>query len=67
MQQELELEARVALIAHIDHRLQAVLGQGNAVHEPKVQRPRLARVFRNARRVQPEVKLDRVGVERVFR
>jgi hypothetical protein len=43
VQQELKLKARLALIPHIDHRLQAILRQRDAVYEAKVERPRLAR------------------------
>jgi hypothetical protein len=66
VQQELKLEARLALVAHIDHGLQPVLGQRDAVHEAKVERPRRARLVAQPRAAQPKVELDRIGVERVL-
>lgn len=42
VQQELEVEALLSLVANCDDGLQAVLAQCDAVNETKVQRPRLA-------------------------
>lgn len=67
MQQELELKALLALVAHIDACLQAVLGQRHAVYQAKVKRPCLARLLADSRTVQTEIELDGVGAERVFR
>jgi hypothetical protein len=45
VQEELEVEALLALVAHGDDRLQALLAQGDAVDESEVDRPGLARVL----------------------
>lgn len=42
VEQELELEALLALISHGDDRLEPVLAQGDAVDEAKVEGPCLA-------------------------
>jgi hypothetical protein len=42
VQQELEFEALLALVADGHHSLQATLAQGNTVNKTKVQRPCLA-------------------------
>jgi hypothetical protein len=60
VQQELELEALLALIADRHDRLQAAFAQGDAVDETKVQRPCAAGFLTQSRLVQAEVELDRV-------
>lgn len=60
MQQELKLEALLALIADRHRSLQTALAQGDAVDQAKVQRPRLARLVAESRLVEAEVELDRV-------
>lgn len=66
MQQELELKRLLALVAHVDHGLQAVLGERYAVHQPKVERPLSAHLLRQVGCVKAKIELDRVGVEGVL-
>lgn len=67
MQQELELEALLALIAHADNRLQAIFRQRDTVLQTEVQRPRLARLLAQIAAVEPKVQLHRVGAQGVLR
>jgi hypothetical protein len=60
VQQELELEALLALIADGHDGLQAPLAQRDAVDETKVQRPCFARLLAESRLVQAKVELDGV-------
>jgi hypothetical protein len=66
VEQELELEALLALVADCDDRLQAVLAQCDAVHEPKVQWPCLSRLLAEGLTIETEIELDRVGVEGIL-
>ena len=60
VQQELELEALLALIADRHDGLQSALAQGHAVDEAEVQGPCLARLLTQSRPVEAKVELDRV-------
>lgn len=42
VQQELKLKSLLALIPHIQHRLQPVCAQRDAIHQTKIMRPLLA-------------------------
>jgi hypothetical protein len=66
VQEELELESLVALVADVNDGLQAVLGQRHAVYETEVVRPRLARFLRDTGGAQAEIELDGAGIERVL-
>lgn len=66
VQEELELEALVSLVAHIHHCLQAVFRQRHAVLQAEVKRPCLARLLRKTRAVETKVKLDRIRVESIL-
>jgi hypothetical protein len=60
VQQELELEALLALVADGHDSLQAALAQGDTVDEAKVQRPCLTCFLAEPRLVQAKVELDGV-------
>lgn len=62
MQEELELEALTALVAHSNDGLQALLAQGDAVDKTEVQRPCLARILAEPRLREAKVELDRIRV-----
>lgn len=66
MQQELELEALLTLVAHVDDSLQAILGQCDAVDQRKLQRPCLPRIIAELGAAQSEVELHRVGTGSVL-
>ena len=66
VQQELELEALLSLVADGDDCLQCVLAQCDAVHQTEVQWPCLAVLLTDAIAVEAEVELDGASVERIF-
>lgn len=60
MQQRLELEALLALVPHVQHRLQTVLAQRQAVHQAEFVWPGFLRVIGDIGRTKAKVQLDRV-------
>lgn len=63
VEQELELEALISLVAYSDDGLESVLAQCDAVHETKVQRPCLAVLLADAIAIETEVELHGAGVK----
>lgn len=66
VQQELELEALLALISHGDDSLELVLAQGNTVYETKVERPCLASFVAETLATQAKVELDGLRLESIL-
>jgi hypothetical protein len=60
VQQHLELESLLALVADVQHGLQSIFAQSHAVDEAELVRPGLPVLFRKVRRAETEVELDRV-------
>lgn len=60
VQQHLELEGLLALVAHVEHRLQRVLTESDGVHKTKLVRPGLPVLLREVGRAKTKVELDRV-------
>ena len=60
MQQHLELERLLALVANVQHCLQTILAKSNAVHEAELVRPGLPVLLRKVGRAETKVELDRV-------
>ena len=60
MQQHLEVKALLALVPHIQHRLQTVSLQRDTVHQSELVRPRLLRLVAELRVAESEVERDRV-------
>lgn len=58
MQQHLKLEALASGVVHIQHRLQAVLTQRHAIHQPELVGPRLFRIRAEMLVRESEVDLD---------
>lgn len=66
VQQELEVEALLSLIADGDDCLQRVFAQCDAVHQTKIQRPCLAVLLADAVAVKTEVELYGACVQRIL-
>ncbi len=64
VQQHLEFERLLALVLHIQHRLQSVSCQRHAIHQREVVAPRFLRVFAQLRGRQAEVELHAVVAAR---
>ena len=62
MGQHLEVKGLLALVAHAEHSLQAVLGQSNAVLQAEVVRPGLLHVLAQIGRRQAKVEAYRIVV-----
>ena len=60
MQQHLELERLLALVANVQHSLEAILAQCNSVDKTELVRPCLLVLFRKVGGAKTKVKLDRV-------
>jgi hypothetical protein len=60
VQQHLELERFLALVANVQHGLQTVLAQSDGVHETELIRPGLLVLLREVGRAEAKVNLDRV-------
>jgi hypothetical protein len=60
VQQHLELESLLALVADVQHGLQTILAKGNTVHEAELVRPGLLVLLRKVGRAETKVELDRV-------
>lgn len=60
MRQHLEVEGLVTLVAHAEHRLQVVLGQGHAVLQAELIRPSLLHVIAEIGSRKAKVETDRV-------
>lgn len=58
MQQHLELEALASGVVHIQHRLQPILAQRHAIHQPELVGPRLFRFRAEMLVRESEVDLD---------
>lgn len=58
MQQHLELEWLLALVADVQHGLEAILAQGHGVNETEVVGPGLPVLLREVGRAETEVELD---------
>jgi hypothetical protein len=66
VEEELELEALVALVADIDNRLQFVLRERHAVLQSEVQRPCFPCLLRQLRVGESKVQLHRRRIEGIF-
>jgi len=66
MHQHLEVKRLRALVLHLQRRLQTVPGQGDAVHEPKLERPRLAELVAQHGVGEAKVELDGVAAVALF-
>jgi hypothetical protein len=60
VEEGLEVKGLVSLVAHVQHGLQTVLGQGDAVLQTKVVRPSLLHIVAEVVCCQTKVKTDRV-------
>ena len=60
MQQHLELESLLALVADVQHGLQTILAKGDAVHEAELVGPGLLVLLRKVGRAETKIELDRV-------
>ena len=60
MQQHLELERLLALVADVQHGLQSILAKRHGVDKAEIVRPGLLVLFREVGRAKAEVELDRV-------
>ena len=60
VQQHLELEGLLALVADVQHGLQSILAKGHAVHEAELVRPGLPVLLGKVGGAKTKVKLDRV-------
>ena len=60
MQQHLELERLLALVAHVEHGLQTVLAERDGVHKTELIGPGLLVLSREVGRAETKVELDRV-------
>ena len=60
MEQHLELERLLALVADVQHGLQTILAKGDAVHKTELVRPGLPVLFGEVRRTETKVELNRV-------
>lgn len=66
MQQHLELKRLVALIPHVQHRLQTIRAQGDGIDQPEVVAPSLAGLGRQLGGEEAEVELDAVVAGAAF-
>jgi hypothetical protein len=60
VEQHLELERLLALVADVQHGLQTILAKGDAVHKTELVRPGLPVLLREVGRAETKVELDRV-------
>jgi len=60
VQEHLELERLLALVADVQHGLQRVLAESHGVHETELVRPGLLVLLRKVGRAETKVELDRV-------